>query len=184
MQVWDSFVKYVEEVKPHVVVLVGGGIHLLDPSDAKLEKTSDFATQEEAFKYGLRELIMTLGKTSRVIYIRPLPYFESAPSCFLRPIRLPGSRCSPTIQRSTLEATMVSFDRILYELRDEIPQLRLVDGMAALCDAVSCSQTLPSGELMYADHIHLSSAGGRHFAHSSGLVELLENELTRMSARR
>jgi peptidoglycan/LPS O-acetylase OafA/YrhL len=176
-EVWDSFVKHVEEMKPRVVVLVGGGIHLLDPADAKLEETSGFATREDAFRYGLRELIVTLGRTSRVVYIRPLPYFASAPSCFLRPIRLPGNQCSPTIQRSTLEATMVSFDRILHELRDEIPQLQLVDAIAALCDAASCSQTLPSGELMYADRIHLSSAGGRHFARSSGLVDLIEKEL-------
>ena len=178
-EVWDSFAKYVEEAKPRLVVLVGGGIHLLDPADARLEKTSDFATLEDAFKYGLRELIIALGKTSRVVYIRPLPYFESAPSCFLRPVSLPGNRCFPTIQRSALEATMASFDRILYELRDEIPQLQLVDGIAALCDTTSCSQTLPSGELMYADHIHLSSAGGRHFARSSGLLDLIEKELAR-----
>jgi hypothetical protein len=71
-------------------------------------------------------------------------------------------------RRSGLEATMVSFDRILYELQDEIPALQLADGIAALCDATSCSQKLPSGELMYADHIHLSAAGGRYFARSSG----------------
>ena len=177
MEVWNTFVEYVERVKPRVVVVVGGGAHLFDPSEAKLERASDFATQQDAFKHGLRELVAALGRTSRVIYVRQLPYFETTPSCFLRPIRLPGSQCFPTVPRSTVEATTVSLDRILFELRDEFPQLQLVDSVAALCDAANCSQKLPSGELMYIDQFHLSSAGGRHFARSSGLVGLIAKEL-------
>jgi hypothetical protein len=176
-EVWETFVKYVERTQPPVVVLVGGGLHLLDPAEAELLTSSQFATREDALKSGLHELITVLARTSLVIYIRPLPYFETPPSCFLRPISLPGSQCSPTISRSTLKTTMVSFDRILDELHDEIPELQLVDGMEALCDATSCSQKLPSGEIMYADHIHLSAAGGRYFAHSSGLADLIEREL-------
>ena len=177
MKVWKTFVEYVEKVKPRVVVVVGGGAHLADPTEATLENAGEFATQEDAFKYGLHELVTALGRTSRVIFVRQLPYFETSPSCFLRPIRLPGSECSPTVARSTVEATTNAFDRILHELRDEIPQLELVDSVAALCDATNCAQQLPSGELLYVDQFHLSTAGGRHFARSSGLVELIEHEL-------
>jgi peptidoglycan/LPS O-acetylase OafA/YrhL len=177
MEVWETFAEYVERAQPPVVVLVGGGLHLLDPADAELMTSSQFPTREAALKSGLHELITALARTSRVIYIRPLPYFDTPPSCFLRPISLPGSQCSPTISRSTLEASMVAFDRILDELQDEIPELQLVDGIAALCEATSCSQKLPSGELMYSDHIHLSAAGGQYFARSSGLIALIEQEL-------
>jgi peptidoglycan/LPS O-acetylase OafA/YrhL len=177
MEVWQTFVQYVEEVKPRVVVVIGGGEHLRDASEATLEKDSDFPTQAEAFKYGLRKLITTLAKTSQVIYIRQLPYFETAPSCFLRPIQLPGNACSPTVARSTVEATSSSFDRILHDLQDEIPKLELVDSVAGLCDAAQCKQQLPSGELLYIDQYHLSTAGGRHFARASGLVDLIEDEL-------
>jgi hypothetical protein len=177
LEVWRGFVEYAEKVQPHIVVLVGGGVHLLDPSEATLEESSDFTTPAEAFKHGLRELVTSLGTTSRVIYIRVLPYFETSPSCFLRPLRLPGSACSPTMPRSTLEAATRSFDNILDQLRVEIPQLEIVDSFDALCDAKNCAQQLPSGELLYIDHIHLSSAGGRHFARSSGLVDLIEREL-------
>jgi peptidoglycan/LPS O-acetylase OafA/YrhL len=177
LEVWRSFVEYAEKVQPRVVVLVGGGVHLLDPSEATLEKSSDFTTPAEAFKHGLRELVTTLGTTSHVIYIRVLPYFETSPSCFLRPLSLPGSACSPIMPRSTLEADTRSFDNVLDELRREIPHLELVDSFDALCDAKNCAQQLPSGELLYIDHIHLSSAGGRHFARSSGLVDVIEREL-------
>jgi peptidoglycan/LPS O-acetylase OafA/YrhL/lysophospholipase L1-like esterase len=177
LEVWRSFVEYAEKVQPRVVVLVGGGVHLLDPSEATLEKSSDFTTPAEAFKHGLRELVTTLEGASHVIYIRVLPYFETSPSCFLRPLRLPGSACSPTMPRRVLEADIRSFDNILDELRREIPHLELVDSFDALCDATTCAQQLPSGELLYIDHIHLSSAGGRHFARSSGLVDLIEKEL-------
>ncbi len=177
MAVWQTFVQYVAKVKPRVVVVIGGGAHLLDPSEATLEKTSDFATQEDAFKHGVRNLITTLAKTSRVIYTRQLPSFQTSPSCFLRPIQLPGSACSPSVSRSTVEASTSSFDRILYDLQNEIPELELVDSVTGLCDATKCAQQLPSGELLYIDQYHLSTAGGRHFARTSGLVDLIESEL-------
>lgn len=177
MDVWNTFVKYAQEVKPRVVVVIGDGAHLFDPAEATLEQSSTLATQEDAFKYGVHGLVTALGKASRVIYIRQLPYFETSPSCFLRPIRLPGSECSPSVPRSAVEATTTSVDAILDELRREMPQLELVNSVAALCDATSCSQQLPSGELLYVDEFHLSTAGGRYFARSSGLVDLIERDL-------
>lgn len=176
--VWNVFVKYVEDVKPRLVVIVGGGAHLLDPTVAQLEtKGNRFESRETAFKHGLRELVMALEKTSRVVYVRELPRFSSAPSCFLRRIKLPGSQCSPSVPRSTIEAATASYNRIVDEVRDEIPELRVVDSIAALCDAAVCSQRLHSGEVIYSDQLHLNSAGGLHFARASGLLGLIENEL-------
>jgi peptidoglycan/LPS O-acetylase OafA/YrhL len=177
MDVWNTFVEYAQEVKPRVVVVIGGGAHLLDSSEATLEKSSEFAGQEVAFKYGLHELIAALAKTSRVIYIRQLPYFETSPTCFIRPIRLPGSKCASSVSRSAVEAATTSFDGILYEIRQQMPQLELIDSVAALCDESNCAQQLPSGELLYVDQFHLSTAGGRYFARSSGLVALIEQDL-------
>jgi len=177
MEVWQTFVQYVAEAKPRVVVVIGGGANLVDRSVATLERTSDFATQEDAFKHGMRNLVTSLAKTSRVIYIRQLPSFKTSPSCFLRPVQLPGSVCSPSVSRRILEASTRSFDKILYELQNEIPRLELVDSVAGLCGTTECSQQLPSGELLYIDEYHLSTAGGRHFARASGLVDLIENEL-------
>jgi peptidoglycan/LPS O-acetylase OafA/YrhL len=177
MEAWKTFVEYAEQVRPPVVVLMGAGPHLLDPSEATLEKSSAFASQEEALRYGLHELIAALGASSRIIYIRQLPYFENSPTCFLRPFRLPGSECPPTVPRSTVEATTTSFDSILRDLQQELPQLELLDSVAALCSRTQCAQHLSSGELLYSDQYHLSAAGGRYFARSSGLVDLIEKEL-------
>jgi len=177
MEVWKTFVEYVEQVKPRVVVVLGGGGHLLDPAEAIWEKSGDLATQQQAFAYGLDELVTALGHVSRVIFIRQLPHFATEPSCFLRPIRLPGSTCAPSVPRSTVEADNRSFDDILFALRRKIPQLELVDSVAALCGQNTCAQQLPSGEILYVDQYHLSTAGGRHFARSSGLVELIEHDL-------
>lgn len=176
-ETWETFVRYVETVKPRAVVIVGGGAELLDPSEARLEPGSRFTTQEEAFKHGLRQLVTTLAGTSQVIYIRQLPQFQSAPSCFLRPIRMPGSRCAPTLPRKAVEAENAPIDRILDELRDEVPGLQLVESVAPLCGPESCSQKLPSGDVIYIDQLHLSPAGGRYFARSSGLAELIEKAL-------
>jgi hypothetical protein len=170
-------VDYVAKVKPPVVVVIGGGAHLFDPAEATWEKSGDFATQKEAFEHGLDELVTALGRVSHVIFIRQMPYFDTEPSCFLRPIRLPGSTCAPTVQRSTVVADTRSFDDILFELRRKIPQLELVDSVAALCDQNTCTHQQPSGEILYVDQYHLSTAGGKHFARSSGLVELIEKDL-------
>jgi hypothetical protein len=176
MEVWQTFVDYVDKVKPGVVVVVGGGAHLSDPTEATWEKSGDSLTQEDALKHGLHNLVTALARSSHIIYIRQLPFFETAPSCFLRPIRLPGTECSPTTSRSTVEGEAKSFDGILYQLQREIPELELVDSVGALCGVTNCAQQLPSGELLYIDEFHLSTAGGRHFAHSSGLVDLIERE--------
>jgi peptidoglycan/LPS O-acetylase OafA/YrhL len=177
MRAWQAFVDYVDKVKPGVVVVVGGGAHLSDPTEATWEKSADSLTQEDALKHGLHNLVTALGRSSHVIYIRQLPFFETAPSCFLRPIRLPGTECSPTISRASVEGETQAFDGILYQLQREIPQLELVNSIGALCSATTCGQQLPSGELLYIDEFHLSAAGGRHFARSSGLVDLIERGL-------
>jgi hypothetical protein len=177
MEVWQTFVDYVKKVKPRVVVVVGGGAHLSDPTEAAWEKSADSVTQEDALKHGLHNLVAALGRSSHVIYIRQLPSFETAPSCFLRPIRLPGTKCSPMISRAAVEGETRSFDGILYQLQREIPELELVDSVGALCGAETCAQQLPSGELLYIDEFHLSTAGGRHFAQSSGMVDLIERQI-------
>jgi peptidoglycan/LPS O-acetylase OafA/YrhL len=177
MQAWNTFAKYAQQVKPPVVVVIGGGPHLLDPSEATLGNSSAFATQEDALRHGLHELIADLSRSSRVIYITQLPYFEGSPTCLVRPIKLPGSECAPSVPRRSVEATTTTFDGILQELRQEMPQLELVDSVAALCDATSCAQHLATGELLYMDEYHLSTTGGRYFAHSSGLIDLIEKKL-------
>lgn len=37
MEVWQTFVDYVAKVKPRVVLIVGGGAHLSDPTEATWE---------------------------------------------------------------------------------------------------------------------------------------------------
>jgi class 3 adenylate cyclase len=142
---------------------------------AELNRThSRFETHEDAFEHGLRELVTALQRTSRVVYVRELPKFQTTPSCFLRRVRLPGRQCSPSIQRRAVEASMAAYDRIVDEVRVAFPQLRVVDSIAALCDAAVCSQRLQSGEILYSDRFHLSPAGGRHFARSSGLLAVMD----------
>lgn len=175
---WSVFVKYIEKVKPPVVVLVGGGSSLLQGSAAAMEvQGRQFQTREDVFKHGLRELIVALQKTSRVIYVREIPSFDSAPSCFLRRITLPGSHCSPSVARSVMEEAMASYNRVVDELQGEMPELKVVASISALCDATTCSQKLRSGEIIYSDALHLSPAGGRHFARTSDLLSVMINQM-------
>ena len=139
---------------------------------------SQHLSRAETFKHGLRELITALSRTSQVVYVRQLPAFDTSPACFLRRVKVPWRQCSPQQARSTLERARGSYNRILDDLSAELPKLELVDAIDALCSATVCSQTLGSGEVIYSDQLHLSPAGGRYFARTSGLPGLV----TRQSA--
>ena len=176
-EVWNSFVKHVEDLKPAVVVVIGSGSDLLQDTAAQLEAQGrQFDTREETFTYGLRNLIATLQRTSRVIYVRELPSFESEPACFLRRVRLPSSECSPTVSRPAVEERMTSYNRIVDEIQEQMPELRVVDSIPFLCGARLCSQQLPSGEIIYSDTMHLSPAGGERFARMTDLPMIIIDE--------
>lgn len=182
---WNSLVSYVQEAKPPAVVIVGGGsdlvrgaAHTWQPEDRR------FQTREDAFKYGIRNLIAALRQTSRVIYVREIPPFSSGPDCFLRRVKLPWNQCVPRVSRSAMEHAMRPYNRIIDELQAEIPGLRVVDSIPALCGARACSQKLPSGEIIYSDKFHLSPAGSLYFARRSALPSMIVDNAERKTARR
>ena len=123
-------------------------------------------------------MIAALQKTSRVIYVREIPRFDSAPSCFLRRIRLPGSQCSPSVDRSAMEEDLAAYNRVVDDIEREFPDLRVVDSIPAVCGERICSQKLRSGEIIYSDELHLSTVGGRHFARTSGLLTVMIDQMS------
>jgi peptidoglycan/LPS O-acetylase OafA/YrhL len=176
-EIWNEFSKYVREVKPSVVILVGGGSSLVGDSTNGRGETAPLQVREAALKHGLRALIVALQETSRVIYVRELPTFDSAPSCFLRRIRLPRSKCSPTVDRNAVEEELAAYNRIVDDVERQFPALRVVDSIPALCGGTVCSQQSQSGEIIYRDDIHLSSAGGRRFVRTSGLLTAMVDQI-------
>ncbi|MGH8138058.1 MAG: acyltransferase family protein [Steroidobacteraceae bacterium] len=172
---WRSFVRYVQEAKPGVVVLVGDGNRFFDGSSPRPDSRNDVTIREAAFKQGLEHLLGALQDTSRVVYVREIPIFESAPSCYLRPVKLPGGKCSAFVARGALELRRSAYTSSLEEVQDKFPRLVLVDPIPVLCNSRYCPQELGSGELLYRDEMHLSEAGGRRFVSKSGLASLIRN---------
>ena len=160
---WNLLVKYVRQMQPRAIVLVGAGSHYLSESPGN----------QGAFKQGLRNLIAALPGTSQVIYVREIPGYGSAPACFLRRIKLPGGGCAPEIPRGTVESGMASYNHALDDIQREFPALRVFDSIPTLCGPTSCSQRLASGEIIYSDELHLSPAGARLFVANSGLASAL-----------
>jgi lysophospholipase L1-like esterase len=76
-------------------------------------------------------------------------------------------KCSPTEERSEMAERMAAYNQIIDEIAAEVPELRVVDSMPAVCDAKACSQKRPSGEILYSDALHLSPAGGRRLARTT-----------------
>jgi hypothetical protein len=134
--------------------------------------------REEAFRQGLAALIAAVQETSRVIYVRELPSFDSAPSCFLRRVKLPRSQCSPTVDRGVVEERLASYNRVVDDIEREFPELEVVDSIPALCGARTCSQKLGSGEIIYRDEFHLNLAGGRLFVRTSGLLTTMIDQIS------
>jgi hypothetical protein len=152
-------VAYVRELRPQVVVLVGGG------------------SDEREFKAGLSELIAALRDTTKVIYVRETPAFDTGPACFLRPVKVPWGTCAPTMTRATVERHLAAYNRDVDEIAARFPDLVVVDSIGALCGSKYCSQKLRSGEILYRDPLHLTAAGARHLDQGSGLAGVIREEV-------
>jgi peptidoglycan/LPS O-acetylase OafA/YrhL len=169
---WTAFADFIRDTRPPMVVLVGDGARFFVNPDASSNVTARVA-DERAFKEGLASLVGTLEGYSRVIYVLEIPTFNSAPACFLRPVRLPGNNCSPWVARNALAASRSAYEQNVREVQREYPDLVVVDPMPSLCNARSCSQVSPTGQVLYSDQMHLSPAGGRRFAQISGLASFI-----------
>jgi len=170
---WAEFVDYVRRTRPGLVVLVGDGSRFfgLPPDDDDIEAASGNPT---AFRDGLNELVRRLERYSRVAYVLEIPTFETAPACFLRPVKLPGSRCSRRISRGSLVATRAAYQQSVRDIHAQHPEMLVVDPIPSLCGSTTCSQTSRGGQVLYSDNMHLSPAGARRFAQNSGFAQLVE----------
>jgi peptidoglycan/LPS O-acetylase OafA/YrhL len=166
---WTAFVDYVRTTRPQMVVLVGDGPRFFQNPAAKSNMTGR-AVDERAFKDGLTDLVATIQRYSRVLYVLEIPTFDSAPACFLRPVKLPGSNCWPWVARSALAASRSAYEESVREVQRQYPDLVVVDPIPSLCNARSCSQISRAGQVLYSDKMHLSPAGARRLAQSSGLA--------------
>jgi peptidoglycan/LPS O-acetylase OafA/YrhL len=173
--VWRTFVRYVQRAEPQVVVIVGNGSFLL--TDPEIQLTRDGATlpesNEAVFEYGIISLMDALSRSSRVIHLGEIPAFATAPSCFLRPVRLPTTRCSPDLDRRQLEEAMRPYNAVLDRMQAAFPHVRFVNSVEILCAADLCSQWPVGGPILYSDALHLSPAGGRLLAEKAELSHLI-----------
>jgi hypothetical protein len=146
-ETWSAFVSYVRVLGPRVVVLVGGG--------------SGSGENDVSIRQGLTALIASLQETTSVVYLRETPSFDTAPACFLRPVKAPWGTCSPVMARTTVERRMAAYNRAVDGIEPELPGLVVLDSIRALCGSKYCAQKLRSGEILYRDSLHLTRAGGR-----------------------
>lgn len=178
-QVWQTFVQYVHQTRPKVVIVVGNGSFLITNPEIQLAR--DGATvaesKEAIFEYGIRSLLSELTRFSRVIYLGEIPAFSTAPSCFLRAFRLPTTQCYPERDRDQVELAMAPYNRALHRVQRAFPQVQLVDAIAVLCAASVCSQQPPGKPLLYSDAVHLSPAGARLLVKDTKLTSLISRDL-------
>lgn len=179
LQVWRTFVRYVEQTKPKVVVLVGNGSFLI--TDPKIQLTRSGAASPESkeaiYEYGIRSLLSELTRSSRVIYLGEIPAFLTAPSCFLRGVSLPSTRCHPEQDRDQIEQAMAPYNRVLARVLSAFPGVQRVDSLAVLCPAKVCSQRPPGKPILYSDAIHLSPAGARLLVEHTGLATMISRDM-------
>jgi peptidoglycan/LPS O-acetylase OafA/YrhL len=181
-QTWTTFVDYVRQVRPAVVVLVGDGARFFEPtSDDETRPVPD--SNRKAFKRALNLLVTHLEPYSRVAYVSEIPTFETGPSCFLRRIKLPGSPCSHRISLGALVASRALYQQSVREVSAKHPNLLWVDPIPALCESNSCAQTSHGGSVLYSDKMHLSPAGGRRFTENSGFARLIDEAAARQQSR-
>lgn len=173
--VWRRFVDYAREVKPEVIVIMGGGSELVSNPNVQIARGANtFVEPKDAvFEYGLRSLLQELTAFSRVVYVREIPAFATAPSCFLRPLRLPTTQCAPERERGQVEQAMAVYNRILNRVDNEIEGVQFVDALDVLCAGNVCSQWPDGKPILYSDAVHLSPAGARILVRETELVPLI-----------
>lgn len=174
-EVWETFVRYIHEAKPKVVVVVGNGSFLITNPDVQLIRNDEAVpeSKERTYEYGINSLMSELGKSSRVIHLGEIPTFASAPSCFLRALQLPTTHCSPDLDRRQVERAMAPYNRALKRVQSRRPEVQFVDTVKVLCAANTCSQRPTDKPILYSDEKHLSPAGGRLLVESTGLREII-----------
>ncbi len=162
---WWDFVNAVRLFRPRVVVLSGGGAGFFSPDRRPVVDVE--------FEQGLGELVRTLQETSTVIYVREIPTFDTGPSCFLRPVRVPWDSCAPVVPRAAIERRLADYNHAVDEVGARLPGLVVVDSIQALCGSKYSAQKLGSGEILYRDPLHLTPAGARRLDWISGLFSVL-----------
>lgn len=179
-EIWHSFVRHVQEVRPEVVVVVGNGSFLVRDAAIRLSYLGprELSPKVDILEQGISDLITELARPAKVIFVGELPTFPTSPSCFLRKVRLPTTRCSPTIDRGQIEQVTGAYDAVLRRLQRVFPQVVFLDPVAALCDERICSQQFGGGPILYSDPVHLSPAGARLLVERTGLTRLIMNEMT------
>lgn len=173
--IWQTFVRYIRAAQPKVVVIVGNGSSLITDRDVQLTRSgaTTLESKEAVYEYGIRSLMTAIKQTSRVIHLSEIPGFDSAPSCFLRGVRLPTTRCVPEVERSEVENAMASYNRVLSRVRAAFPDVQFVDTLDVLCAEKTCSQWPQDKPILYSDAIHLSPAGGRLLVEHAELPRLI-----------
>jgi hypothetical protein len=157
------------------VVLVGRGAYYFERDAVHIaHEERTLSDRREIFKEGLRDVIRELQRTSHVVYVLEQPYFDTEPSCFMRPFTLTlYDKCQPVIPRALAEQRMRASHELVLEIQAENPALLLVDPMPLLCDRKYCYQKLPGIGVIYSDKDHLNPAGGRYVVAHSELVKRL-----------
>jgi peptidoglycan/LPS O-acetylase OafA/YrhL len=172
---WHQFVAAVHSLQPRLVVVVGGGSDLVPAQDQQ--------GGDAEFKQGLSELVRALQAVTEVVYVRETPGFDTGPDCFLRPVKVPWGTCAPVLPRATVENRMAAYNRAVDEVAFQLPGLVVVDSTHALCGEKYCAQKLHSGELLYRDELHLTSAGARRLDKGSGLYAMIDKEIRASPAK-
>ncbi|MFL6600386.1 MAG: acyltransferase family protein [Steroidobacteraceae bacterium] len=180
---WSGFVRDVRKLAPRIVVVVGGGSNYVGQSGVRYAgqpgstAAGELPFGELAFKEGLSDLIAALQASTSVIYMREAPSFDTPPTCFMRPIKVPWGACAPVMARATIEQRMAAYNEVVDEIELRFPRLMVVDSIPALCGSKYCAQRLRSGEILYRDPLHLTAAGARHLDKGSGLSGLLNRNI-------
>ncbi|HVE14836.1 MAG TPA: acyltransferase family protein, partial [Elusimicrobiota bacterium] len=118
--------------------------------------------QRELYKRGLARTIRALeSRGMRVILALDVPELDFDPATCLgaRPLFPKDKiRAECSVARADVDASRGEYRRLVAELEDEFPRLRVFDPLPVLCDASRC-RALENGRLMYRDADHLSVEG-------------------------
>lgn len=165
----ERSIEYIVLAARYNTYLSGQGFGELEKSeqgDNTIRIISEGHTENiDVFVNGMRQTLKRLTASGKkVVFVMDVPEIGFAPkACIGLQLGLTSKKSPCAISRADFEGRDKSYRKLMYDVVEEFPSVKVVDPEHAFCDSYYC-WALKDGKLLYRDDDHLSVEGSQYLA--------------------